>query len=124
MRILGIGTDIIEIERIKKAGESNPGFLDRVLSKREKDYCFNIASRYQSVAGRFAGKEAVVKALGTGFAACSFSDIEIVNNTKGKPEVILANNALKLFEEMGGQELQISISHSKETAVAFVVIQG
>jgi len=124
LKIIGIGTDIIEIARIRKAGENNPGFLDRVLTEKEKEYCFSLGSRYQSVAGRFASKEAIVKALGTGFAACSFTDIEILNNDQGKPEVLLKNKALILFEELGGKEIQISISHSKDTAVAFVIIQG
>ncbi len=124
MKIIGIGTDIIEIARIKKAGEKNPGFLDRVLTEKEKEYCFSLGSRYQSVAGRFASKEAIAKALGTGFAACSFTDIEIINDEQGKPEVFLENKALKLFEKLGGKEIQISISHNKDTAMAFVIIQG
>ncbi len=124
MKIIGIGNDIIEIERIKKAGEKNPRFLDRILTEKEKEYCFFSGSRYQSVAARFAGKEAVAKALGRGFTKFSFQDIEILNDKNGKPEVILKNTALLIFKETGAQEIQISLSHSKDTATAFVIIQG
>lgn len=124
MKIIGIGTDIIEIDRIKKAGKNNPGFLDRILTEEEKTYCFAKGSRYQSVAGRFAAKEAIAKALGTGFAACSFLDIEILNNKQGKPEVKLINNALNVYQKIGGKEIELSITHCKNMALAFVIIQG
>jgi len=124
LKILGIGTDVIEIERIMKAGEKNPRFLDRILTEKEKEYCFSSGSRYQSVAARFAGKEAVAKALGCGFSKFSFQDIEILNNESGKPEVILKIMALKIFEELGAKEIHLSLSHSKKAATAFVIIQG
>ena len=124
MKIIGIGTDIIEIERIKKAGEKNPRFLDRILTENEKNYCFEEGSRYQSAAARFAGKEAVVKALGTGFSSCSFLDIEILNNNLGKPEVSLSKMALKVFQDKGGKEIHISLSHSRDLASAYVIIMG
>jgi holo-[acyl-carrier protein] synthase len=124
LKILGIGTDVIEIERIMKAGEKNPRFLERILTEKENEYCFTTGSRYQSAAARFAGKEAVAKALGCGFTKFSFLDIEILNDDSGKPEIVLKNMALKIFEESGAKEIHLSLSHSKETATAFVIIQG
>ncbi len=124
MKIIGLGTDIIEIERIKKAGEKNPRFLQRILTEDEYNYCFNKGSKYQSAAVRFAAKEAVVKALGTGFSNISLLDIEIINNESGKPEVILKNNALRIFQDIKGKDIQLSLSHDKKQAIAFVVIQG
>lgn len=124
MKILGIGTDVIEIERIKKIAEKNPRFLERILTKKEKEYCFSSGSKYQSASARFAGKEALVKALGTGFTNCSFQDIEILNDEQGKPVVSLKNNALIEFEKLGAKEIHLSLSHGKDVSIAFVVIQG
>lgn len=124
MKVISIGNDIIEIDRIRKASEKNPRFLDRILTDSEKDYCFNGGSSYASVAARFAAKEALVKALGTGFSACSFLDIEIINDAKGRPEVFLKGPALELFKEIGGQEILLSLSHSKDYALANLLIQG
>lgn len=124
MKVLAIGCDIIEIERIKKAGERNPLFLDRILTETEKEYCFNEGSRYASVAARFAAKEAMAKALGTGFSACSFLDIEIINDDKGRPELFLKGPALELFRQMGGREILLTLSHSKDYALANLIIQG
>ncbi len=124
MKTTGIGTDIIEISRIKKAMEKNPRFADRILTEAEKDYCFEQKKSYASLAGRFAAKEAVAKALGTGFREFSFTDIEIRNHASGKPEVILKNEAADIFKKSQSISIQLSISHCREYAVAFVMIQG
>ena len=123
MKTIGIGTDLIEIERIKKAAEKNPRFLDRILTQKEKDYCLKKKS-FDSIAARFAAKEAVAKALGTGFSCFSFLDIEILNDSTGKPEVYLYNKAKKVYEEKKGQEILLTLSHSKGYALAFVIVQG
>ena len=118
------GTDIVEISRIKEAIEKHGDvFLNKVFTKDEINYCeTGETTRYQHYAGRFAGKEAVSKFLGTGFLGeFDLKYIEIKNNEFGKPEVTLYNKALEVFKEKGYKEISISISHSKEYAISMVV---
>ncbi len=117
--ITGIGTDIIDIDRIEKAIE-NPRFIDRVFTCREKDYCMSKIRNSQHFAARFASKEAVMKALGKGFA---FQDIEVMNNEDGKPEIILYGNAKEYAGEAGVDRIFLTISHSQNMAIAFVVME-
>lgn len=119
-----IGVDIIEIERIKKLLEFK-NYLSDIFTQNE----LNIVKSYgkiremESLAGRFAAKEATVKALGTGFNEFIVpSDIEILNNENGKPTLVLHNKALETAKELGVHEFNISISHDKTTAVAFVIL--
>lgn len=116
--IKGIGTDIIEISRIKDAKES---FYKSVFTSRELLKLHG--SKYNSLAGMFAAKEAVAKALGTGFMGFAPRDIEIVQDEKGKPFCFLNNGAEERLKEIGGKDVYISISHSKENAVAVAVIE-
>ncbi len=118
--IKGIGTDIIEIERIKKSAEKQ-SFSDRIYTKKEQSLFHG--HNYQTLAGNFAAKEAVAKALGTGFKGCSPVEIEILRDENGKPYVNLYGNAKGIFEYMGGKSIAVSISHSNENAVAFAVIE-
>lgn len=118
--IKGIGTDIIEINRIIKT-INKQSFLDRIFTKEEQKLYHGVNP--QTLAGNFAAKEAVAKALGTGFAGCSPVEIEILRNDKGKPYVNLYGSAKDILSSMGGQ-IYVSISHSKENAVAFAVIDG
>ncbi|HPZ07278.1 MAG TPA: holo-ACP synthase [Candidatus Eremiobacteraeota bacterium] len=117
--ITGIGTDIIEIDRIKKACE-NPRFIDRVFTEREKDYSSSKVRSAQHFAARFASKEATMKALGKGF---SFQDIEVVNNEEGKPEILLHGNAKEYAQKSGIDKIFLTISHSQNMAIAFVVMR-
>lgn len=118
--IKGIGCDIIEIERIRSnIDRFGNKFLDKILTSEEKNYCLTHRDPAPSVAGRFSGKEAVVKALGVGFGEkLSFHDIEIINDAKGKPFVRLSSSAMKHFDQ---PQLQISISHCKSHSTAFVI---
>ncbi len=116
--IKGVGTDILEIPRIKNARES---FFKSVFTERELKKLHG--NKYNSLAGIFAAKEAVAKALGTGFMGFAPKDIEIVQDNKGKPFCFLYNGASERFKEIGGSDIYISISHSKDTAVAFAVIE-
>ena len=118
------GTDIVEISRIKEAIEKHGDiFLKKVFTDSEINYCeTGEVTKYQHYAGRFAGKEAVSKFLGTGFLGeFDLKDIEIKNNEFGKPEVTLYNKALAVFNDKGYKEISISISHSKEYAISMVV---
>lgn len=118
--ILGIGTDIIEIDRIKRACQGE-GFLERAFTKNELSEAKGNAS---FLAGCFAVKEAVAKCFGTGVSSFSLTDIEALRDSKGKPYVNLYNNAKKIFEALGGTNIQVSISDTKDVAVAFAIIEG
>ena len=121
--ILGIGTDIVETERIRKAIEK-PALKEKVFSVREMEYCDKDISG-QSYAARAAGKEAFFKALGTGWRdKMNIYEVEIVNDELGKPVIELSGETLKVFERRGGGKIHISLSHIKETALAFVIIEG
>lgn len=122
--IRGIGTDIIEIKRVELAiSRHGSRFLDRIFTAKEQDYCLTHRQSSQHFAGRFAAKEAIVKSLGTGFRkGISWLDIEIINNTNGKPEVILSPKLEALL--LTSQEeisIQLSISHCREYTTAFAI---
>jgi holo-[acyl-carrier protein] synthase len=120
------GTDIIEINRIEKSFlSSGDAFRDRLFTKNEIEYCESKkAVKYKSYAARFAAKEAVSKAFGTGISeGISWTDIEIVNDSRGCPSVVLHGNAEKLFRSAGGTTLSISLSHCENYAVAYVVME-
>lgn len=121
-----IGTDIIEVERIRASldGKTGGRFSARVFTPQEVSYCDSKgASRYQSYAARFAGKEAVSKAFGTGIGEYAlFNEIEIISDTKGKPFVNLYGRARKYYESLKASGISISLSHCREYAVAYVVI--
>ena len=119
MEIYGIGTDIIEISRIEKAINQTSLFKRKVYTEKEIEHIEKKRHTYASYAGRFAAKEAVSKAFGTGVHGFSLSDIEILNDKLGKPYVTLYN-AIK--EKAEGLTVQISISHSREYAVSTVII--
>lgn len=113
-----IGVDIIEIARVEKAiarwGEI---FLQRVYTDHELKLC---RKRLSSLAARFAGKEAVVKALGAKSRGIGWREIEILSDSSGKPLVRLYGNAQNQANDLGLDNLAISLSHSKEYAIAFV----
>lgn len=115
MEIFGIGTDIIEIERVARVMRENPRFAARVFTRAELDYCNGKTSCYGHLAGRFAAKEAVAKAIGRSF---SWQDVELVNGG-GKPEVRLHGEAL---EETRGCRIMVSISHSRNYAAATAIL--
>lgn len=113
------GVDAAEIPRIQKALERwGQRFLDRVYTPSEQLYCRGKAER---LAGRFAAKEAVSKALGTGIRRLSWRDIEILPNRRGRPTVYLHGRAAARAHEMGATWLSVSITHTDELAIAFVI---
>lgn len=120
--IKGIGTDIVEVERIRKAIEK-PELKQKVFSAREIEYCEKDKT-CQSFAARAAAKEAFFKALGTGWRdKMHINEVEILNDTLGKPYVELSGETLQVFTEKGGGEIHVSLSHIKEHAIAFVIIE-
>lgn len=120
------GVDIVEIDRIKNSlQKSGSAFKDRIFTRNEIEYCEKKNStRYQSYAARFAAKEAVSKAFGTGISkGLSWKDIEILNDASGKPDVVLSGKGKELFEEIGAVSISLSLSHSRDYAVAYAVIE-
>ena len=115
-----VGVDVIEIERIRKA-LSRPGFRERCFTEAERAYCDSRKNPAQSYAGRFAGKEAVGKALGFGVArAFAWRDVEIVG--RPKPAVQLHGRLAAWAERVGALEIDVSMTHSRELASAVAVV--
>lgn len=117
--IRGIGTDIVEISRIRKSME-NPRFLEKAFTKAENEYFKTKKAPQESVAACFAAKEALLKALGIGFADIKIKDVEILHNESGAPYIVLYD---KLKELLGKGNVHVSLSHSDNYATAVVVIE-
>lgn len=115
--IIGIGVDSVEIKRVLKACEKDY-FVKRIYTEREQE---QFDSRKVRAASDFAGKEAVVKAFGTGFCGCRADEVEILRDDRGAPYVVLYGGAKKIAEEKGICKWNISITNTIDTATAFVV---
>jgi holo-[acyl-carrier protein] synthase len=124
--LMGIGTDIIECERIgKMIDKHGETFLARVFTQGEIDYCSGRKAANQHFAGRWAAKEAVLKALGTGWAhGIQWTDVEVLNQQGGKPNVNLRGRAHEICLQQGISEMMISISHCRNYAVAYATAVG
>lgn len=116
--IKGLGVDIIEISRIERAIERNPRFLKKIYTDCELESVSDKGNYSTSLAGYFAAKEAVSKSLGLGIRNMNWNDIEIKKDLHGKPYIKLHNNAKKIAYSKHICEILISISHSKENAIA------
>ncbi len=122
--IYGIGTDIIEIERIEKSLTKTPTMKDRLFHQAEQDYCEDKTRKYEHYAARFAAKEAFLKALGTGLRdGLAFHEIVVMNNKLGAPSFKLIGKSKEIVESLNLVSIKVSMSHVKETAIAFVVIE-
>lgn len=116
------GVDIIEIDRVARVRDSYPRrFLDKVYTVDEQRYARNRAAQ---LASRFAAKEAVMKALGTGVRGVSWKSVEVARKLGGPPEIVLHGNARKRADKMGVIRIALSLSHSREFAVASVVMEA
>lgn len=121
--IVGVGCDIIEIERIARAIKSE-SFIRRVFTAEEAAYCQKRGQQAAaSFAARFAAKEAVLKALGTGLREGSLQEISVDNDGLGKPLVQLSGHFAMLAKQLGVKNIQISLSHSRDFAVAYVIME-
>lgn len=126
--IVSVGVDMIEVERVKRAIEDaqiGRRFRDRVYTEKEIRYCERRRrGKYESYAGRFAAKEAVMKALGRGWGAkVSWLNIEIAPARGGRPEVTLHKETSALARELGIRRLSLSITHTESHALAYVIAQ-
>ncbi len=118
--ITGIGNDLIEIDRIAKACERS-GFIERYFTARERALFSERKNNVQTIAGNFAAKEAVAKALGTGFRNMALAEVEILRDSLGKPVAILHGRAEALARETGADRLHVAISHTKTHAAAVAI---
>ena len=123
--ILSIGTDIVEVYRIRETIARTPRFAERVFTRREREYCESKgAASAQSYAGRFAAKEAFLKALKTGWRGkITWTDIEIINDAEGVPQFQIGGEAGRLLGAMKAGRVHLSISHTTEHAVAQVIFE-
>ena len=114
------GIDIIEISRFDRACKRQPRLLTRLFTPAELQALKD--KDISSYAARFAGKEAVLKALGTGLKGLSWQDIEILTDEAGQPQVILSAKAKQVLQARGGSKITVSLAHSKDNAVAIAIM--
>ena len=120
--IIGIGNDIIEIERIEKA-ISKEGFKNKIYTQRELENIEKRGNRTETYAGIFSAKEAISKAIGTGVREFSLTDLEILNDDLGKPYVVVSEKLDKILRnKKENYQIEISISHSRKYATAMAII--
>ncbi len=118
--VVAVGTDLVDIDRIRDVIARRPTFVDRVFTPNEKAYCVARNDPAERFAARFGAKEAVLKALGVGLGGADFADIEVVRLDSGKPELQLRGRAAALADELGIGSWLITISHSTHVAHVFV----
>lgn len=122
--ITGIGTDIIEVDRIAKRLKDDPGLKESLFTTSEIDYCESKKFPYQHFAARFSAKEAFFKALGTGWRyGMKYTEIEILNDELGKPYVKNSGKVLDEITKRGILQVHVSLSHLKEVANAMIVLE-
>ena len=122
--IYGIGTDIIEVSRVADLISKGDNFKEGVFTAAEIAYCESKKHKHQHYAGRFASKEAFLKALGTGWAkGTAFLHVEVINDEDGKPEIRLTDATLDMVNDKEIRKIYVSITHLKDYAVAMVVLE-
>lgn len=118
-----VGIDIIEIKRIERLFSANEGFLRRIYTEKEVEYCKQKKNKYQHFAARFASKEAMFKALGTGWVGnMKWTDIELLNDEMGRPYLNLYGSVKEMAEKKHIDNISVSLSHCKEYAIAQVLL--
>lgn len=124
MNLFGIGIDVVETQRVESSlSEFGEAFLKRIFTEAEREYCEQRKRSVLHYSARFAAKEAVSKAMGTGIGKhVAFTEIEIINKPSGEPEVILLGNAKKFAEENRFSMIKISLTHAEHYAAANAVI--
>jgi len=122
--IFGVGTDLIEVDRLAILSDKGRQYLESIFSDDEINYCENHGRKAEHLAARFAAKESFLKALGTGWRdGLSFGEIEIMNDELGKPLVRLHGKAKRRIEDLEIKHISISLSHVKEIAIAIVILE-
>ena len=122
--VVGVGVDLCEVERMRRTLERTAGFVDRVFTAGEQEYCRAANDPAERFAVRFAAKEAVLKAVGAGLGACRMRDIEVVRADSGAPAVLLHDTAAALAAEHGVGRWHVSLTHTATMAEAVVIAVG
>jgi holo-[acyl-carrier protein] synthase len=124
--IVGMGIDIAEVKRIASVIESqSERFLRRIFTLDEVAYCERFKNKYERYAGRFAAKEAAMKALGTGWSrGVRWVDVEVIRQPGGRPTLELRGEAKKIADKLGVKNIAVSITHTAEQAIAQVIFEG
>jgi holo-[acyl-carrier protein] synthase len=124
--ILGIGVDLCEVDRIEAAiARHGERFLTRIYTPAERAYCESKTNRTERFAGRFAAKEAAMKALGTGWRrGVAWRDFEVARTASGQPVIVLHGVAREIADKQGVKRALVSITHVKSMAMAQVVMEG
>lgn len=122
--IVGTGIDIVEVPRIAKSVERfGQRFLNRIFTEAEIRYCDAKANRMERFAARFAAKEAAMKAIGTGMRGVSWRDFEVGREPSGRPTMLFHSRGAQVAERLGVRRAHLSVSHTEEHAVAYVVLE-
>ena len=122
MRVVGLGIDLAEIGRVEELLGRYPRFAQRCFTEHEQEYAARFANPSRRFAARFAGKEAVMKSMGTGWRRIRWTDIEITGG--GKPTVRLFGTAARRAEMLGVKDIQVTITHTDVTAMVFAIALG
>jgi holo-[acyl-carrier protein] synthase len=124
--ILGSGIDLTEVSRIRDViSRHGTRFLSRIYTDREISYVEHKANRFERYAARFAAKEAAMKALGTGWRrGVHWKDFEVANLPSGRPTMLLHGAAKEIAEQLGVKQISVSLTHTAETGMAFVIFEG
>ncbi len=122
MRIIGTGIDLADIERVGRVLAKYPRFAQRCFTEHEQEYAFRFAKPERRLAARFAGKEAVMKSMGTGWRRIRWRDVEITGG--GKPTVRIYGTALARAEMLGVTGFEVSITHTDTDAMVFAIALG
>lgn len=119
------GIDIVDIAKLRKMLQKNASLIDEVFTEKEREYCLSHKNHVVHFAGRFAAKEACLKALGTGLTSgMSLKEIEIINHPSGRPELSLKGWAARISRSRKVVQKSVSISHAGDYAVASVIMLG
>ena len=122
MRIIGLGVDLADVDRVERVLGKYPRFAERCFTDHEREYAFRFASPARRFAARFAGKEAVMKSMGTGWRRIRWTDIEITGG--GKPTVRMFGNALRRAEMLGVTQVMVTITHTDTSALVMAIAVG
>jgi holo-[acyl-carrier protein] synthase len=122
MRIIGLGIDLADIGRVRQVLERYPRFAQRCFTEHEREYAFRFARPERRLAARFAGKEAVMKAMGTGWRRIRWQDVEITGG--GKPTVRVYGTAKARAEVLGVTAFEVTITHTDTDAMVFAIALG
>ncbi len=123
--IFGIGTDIIELDRVAQMIARGRQYLRTIFTEKEIEYCESKARKAEHYAVRFAAKEAALKALSCGWRdGLGFADIEVLDDPQGKPQVFVHGKVKDLFEQNRIKQTSISLSHSRQNAIAVIILES